>query len=81
MMLSPVQQGSGSKSGMRHTITHVVMRRTRSAFAKVGRFVTPVVGKAKVVPYHWMDGCLAPLQFRGMVRNLRVVQPVFLSNS
>lgn len=68
MMLSPAKQGSGSKSGMRHTITHIVMRRTRSAFAKVGRFVTPAMGYAKAVPYHWADGC--------MVRNLHATQPV-----
>ena len=73
MMLSPAKQGSGSKSGMRHTITHIVMRRTRSAFAKVGRFVTPAISYAKAVPYHWTNGC--------MVRNLRVAQPVFLLHS
>ncbi len=73
MMLSPVKQGSGSKSGMRHTITHIVMRRTRSAFAKVGRFVTPAMSYAKAVPYHWINAW--------MVRNLHVALPVFLLNS
>lgn len=52
MMLSPVEQGHGRLTGMRHTITHVLVRRTRSAFAQVGRSVTPEQAYAKLVPYH-----------------------------
>ena len=71
MMLSPVEQGPGRLTGVRHTITHVVMRRTRSAFAKVGRSVTPEQDYAKLVPYHGASlwGVIVPAS--DMARDLR----------
>jgi AmiR/NasT family two-component response regulator len=41
MMLSPVEQGPGRQAGMRHINTHVVVRRTRSAFARLGAPLRP----------------------------------------
>lgn len=80
MMLSPVKQGTGGKTGMRHINTHVVMRRTRSAFAKVGRSVTPAIVSAKSVPDLRPGRCMA---LAGRLQGARrgVAQAVFLSYS
>lgn len=73
MMLSPVEQGHGCLAGMRHTITHVVVRRTRSAFAKVGRVVTPAANDARLVPYHWDPQFSRHWHSSGMARDLRTM--------
>ena len=62
MMLSP---------GVRHTITHVVMRRTRSAIAKVGRSVTPNLLDARAVP-QGLRALRRAGSGRRVVRDLRV---------
>jgi hypothetical protein len=76
MMLSPVEQGPDHLTGMRHTITHVVMRRTRSAFAKVGRSVTPEHAYAKLVPYHHGGGHGGVIVLARDLRSLQAVSPL-----
>jgi urease accessory protein UreH len=76
MMLSPVEQGHGRLAGVRHINTHVVMRRTRSAFARLGAPLRPHMATQKLC--HIMvqaSGGIVPAS--GMARDLRSVQAVF----
>lgn len=76
MMLSPAKQGPGRLTGMRHINTHVVMRRTRSAFAGLGAPLRPNMTTQKLC--HIMVqavGVIDPAS--GMARDLRSLQAVF----
>jgi hypothetical protein len=77
MMLTPENRQTGFAADIRHTIAYVAVRRTRSAIAKLGRFVTPAKLYARPVPYDqpgWHAAQLDPLR---LVRDLHAAGPVF----
>jgi len=77
MMLTPENRQTGFSADVRHTIAYVAVRRTRSAIAKIGRFVTPAALYARPVPYDRPGWHAARQDPWRLVRDLHAARRVF----